>query len=94
MGLFEQKSWLAQDFYNEYLELKTDIAERVKIVDYQKHVSSTMTNAGLEELDMELHQKVKRLRFVLNQLKLVHGIALEDLILLSIGIDPTTVAPE
>lgn len=87
MGLLEGKSWVAQDFYNEYLTLKTDIAESVKVLNYQKNISGTITEKGIQELESKIHEKATRLRFVLNQLKVVHGIALEDLILLSVGVD-------
>ncbi|MFS0657420.1 hypothetical protein AB1L07_02180 [Niallia alba] len=87
MGLLDNKNWMAQDLYNEYLELKADIAERVKVLEYQKNISGTITEKGIKELEDKNSEKAARLRKVLNELKVVHGIAMEDLILLSIGID-------
>lgn len=86
MSLLDNKGWQAQDLYNEYLELKTDIAERVKVLEYQKNVIGTITEKGIKELEDKNSEKVARLRIVLNELKLFHGVAMEDLILLSIGI--------
>ncbi|WCK57183.1 hypothetical protein PP175_28765 (plasmid) [Aneurinibacillus sp. Ricciae_BoGa-3] len=74
--LLEGKGWIAQEFYNEYLRLKEEIFNLTKYVQYEKNA----------ELEAKLEEKVKRLRFVLQQLKL-NGVALEDLILLSIGVE-------
>lgn len=87
MGLLDKKGWMAQDLYNEYLDLKTDISERVKVLEYQKNISGTITEKGIKEFEYTTNEKVARLREILNQLKVVHGVAMEDLILLSIGID-------
>lgn len=86
MGLLDNKSFMAQEYYNEYLDLKTDIADRVKNLQVMKQFG-TVTEEGVKLKEDKLNEKVARLRVVLNELKIVHGVAMEDLILLSIGID-------
>lgn len=87
MGFLDNKSWMAKDLYKEYLDLKTDIAERVKVLDYQKNINGAVTEKGIKELESKIDDKVLRLRAVLNEMKIVHGVAMEDLILLSVGIE-------
>jgi hypothetical protein len=86
MGLLDNKSWMAQDLYNEYLELKTDIQESVKNVDYIKRVG-TVSEEVIKTKEEKIQEKVARLKVVLNELKVFHKVAMEDLILLSIGIE-------
>jgi hypothetical protein len=84
MSILENKGWMAQDFYNEYLELKVKISELVKTKEhFERH---RQPRKVIEEIEVELNEKVSRMRFVLEQFK-YNGIALEDLILLSIGVD-------
>ena len=84
MGLLDKKSWQAQEYYNEYLELKRDLLE---LVQHRNHFKPYNKPDVLHAYQITINEKVKRLKFVLNELKVVHEIALEDLILLSIGID-------
>lgn len=84
MGLLENKGWIVQDFFNEYLDLKRDIQE---LVQHQQHFARHNRTKEVNDYQVDIDEKVKRLKFVLNELKFVHGIAMEDLILLSIGID-------
>jgi hypothetical protein len=84
MGLLEDKSWLAQDFYNEYLKLKVDISESIKNLEWMK--SNGTTEEGIKVREDRINEKVARLKIILNHLKL-SGVSMEDLILLSIGVD-------
>jgi hypothetical protein len=70
----EGKGWIAQEYYNEYLELKEEI------------YSLTHNYLWHDELEKDLNEKVKRMRFVLKQLQ-DNKVQLEDLILLSIGVE-------
>ena len=77
----KNKGWIAQEFYNEYLELKCDIASFTRQLEYPR----------LDEdmrlyLEDQLDEKVDRMRFVLNELK-SKGVNPEDLILLSLGVN-------
>lgn len=72
--LLEGKGWIAQEFYNEYLELKTEISDM------------THNHLRHDQLEKDLATKVKRMRFVLQELQ-SNKVRLEDLILLSIGVD-------
>lgn len=78
------KSIVAQEFYNEYLELKQSIGELINERDYFTRIKRTKY---VSECQGKIDDKVERLKLVLNQLKVVHGVSMEDLILLSIGID-------
>lgn len=84
MSILENKGWMAQDFYNEYLELKVKISELVKTKEHFER--NRQPRKVIQEIEVELNEKVSRMRFVLEQFK-YNGIALEDLILLSIGVD-------
>jgi hypothetical protein len=84
MSLLVGKNWQAQDFYNEYLRLKTEIPE---LINSRDHFFRHNKDNEAQEFQFSIDEKVERLKFILNQLKVVHGIAMEDLILLSIGID-------
>lgn len=84
MGLLEDKSWLAQDFYNEYLSLKVQIQELILT---RNHFESYNKVDEAREMQVKIDEKVTRLKFVLNVLKLECGVPMEDLILLSIGVD-------
>lgn len=84
MGLLENKGWLAQDFYNEYLKLKVEISE---LIQNQKYFARHDKQKEVQDYQNEIDEKVDRLKLVLNQLRVVHGISMENLILLSIGID-------
>lgn len=84
MSLLAGKHWQAQDYYNEYLRLKTEIPELINSRDYFFRHNK---EKEVQEFQVSIDEKVERLKLVLNQLKLVHGIAMEDLILLSIGVD-------
>jgi hypothetical protein len=85
MGLLEGKSWLAQDFYNEYLKMKVDISESIKSLDYCK-LRDVLTEEVIKAREEKIAEKVARLKVILNHLKL-SGVSMEDLILLSIGVD-------
>jgi hypothetical protein len=80
----EFKSWQAQDYYNEYLDLKFKISDIVTELEYcKKHEKF---NYMVEKWESELEPLVKRLKFVLQELRL-HGVSMEDLILLSVGVE-------
>lgn len=83
MSLLEGKGWIAQEFFNEYLDLKTEISQLVLNLEY-------MERRGFEEHSQEKKEeikiKVERLKFVLQELKR-NGVKSEDLILLAIGVD-------
>lgn len=76
MSFLQRKSWIAQEFYNEYLATKQDILELTKRLDISGDVAD----------EAELIDKIKYMRMVLKELKL-HGVDLEDLILLSMNVD-------
>lgn len=84
MGLLDNKSWKAKELYNEYLQLMKEIPQLVKARDF--YISKN-SDIGSRDYQNDIDENVERLKDVLNQLKIVHGIAMEDLILLSIGID-------
>ena len=79
-----EQSWKAQDFFNEYLQLKSDIILGYKDRDYYFRMNNEEKFVQTHE---ELLEKIAKLKFVLNQLKVVHGVQMEDLILLSVGVD-------
>lgn len=76
----------AQEYYKEFLELKIDIEERIKNLNYMKSVG-TITEEGIQFKQDKIDEKVERFKFVLNQLKVFHEVSMEDLILLSLGIE-------
>lgn len=84
MGLLDNKSWQAQDYYNEYLTLKTEISH---LINSRDHFFRNSKPKEVQEYQHSIDEKVDRLKFVLNQLNVVHGISMENLILLSIGVD-------
>lgn len=84
MSLLAGKHWQAQDFYNEYLRLKTEIPE---LISGRDHLFRHNKEKEVQDFQISIDEKVERLKLVLNQLKVVHGVAMEDLILLSIGVD-------
>lgn len=73
--------WRTNEFYIEYLELKTEIAELVQKSSWA-HVFLDNGKANREKLD----EKMKRMQVVLSELKL-GGITAEMLLYLSWGID-------
>lgn len=85
MGLLKNKSWQAQDLYNEYLELKVDISEKIINLEFVKSMEVTAEEVTTRE--NSINEKVMRLRTVLNQLRVEHNVQLEDLIILSLGVD-------
>lgn len=84
MGLLDNKSWVAQDLYNEYLQLKTEIPH---LINSRDHFFRHEKAKEVQEFQQSIDKKVDRLKIILSQLKIEHGIKMEDLILLSIGID-------
>lgn len=86
MGLLENKGWEAQDLYNEYLDLKQDISKRIQNLEYQVSMGN-LTSDGVYFKQDIIDEKVDRLKVILNHMKVLHGISMEDLILLSIGVD-------
>lgn len=88
MELFANKSWMAQELYNEYLNLKIDIQSLVQKLDYLRNTGRNNVPGGTYyQQETELNTKVKRFKTILNELRMMHGILLEDLILLSLGVD-------
>ena len=79
----EFKSWQAQEYYNEYRQLKEDIRQLVNSRDY---LFRKNMNKEVLEFQENIDKKVKKLKIVLQELKL-SGVSMEDLLLLSIGID-------
>ena len=77
MGFLDCKGWIAQEFYNEYLDLKQDITTLNHYIFYRD---------STPEMEAELNDKIKMLKFVLNQLE-SNGVKMTDLILLSMNID-------
>ncbi|URJ76337.1 hypothetical protein MF621_004043 (plasmid) [Bacillus velezensis] len=86
MVLLKNKSWQAQDLYNEYLELKVIISEKVINLEYVKSIGE-VTPEEITTRENSINEKVVRLRTVLNQLRVEHNVQLEDLIILSLGVD-------
>ncbi|MCY9273550.1 hypothetical protein MOF24_17850 [Bacillus inaquosorum] len=86
MGLLKNKSWQAQDLYNEYLELKVIISEKVINLEYVKSIGEVAPEE-ITTRENSINEKVMRLRTVLNQLRVEHNVQLEDLIILSLGVD-------
>ncbi|MCY8063866.1 hypothetical protein MOC76_16370 [Bacillus spizizenii] len=86
MGLLKNKSWQAQDLYNEYLELKVDISEKVINLEFVKSMGEVTAEEATTR-ENSINEKVMRLRTVLNQLRVEHNVQLEDLIILSLGVD-------
>ncbi|MEC1404191.1 hypothetical protein [Bacillus subtilis] len=86
MGLLKNKSWKAQDLYNEYLELKVDISQEAINLEFIKSMGE-VTAEEVTTRKNSINEKVMRLRTVLNQLKVEHNVQLEDLIILSLGVD-------
>ncbi|MCY7977439.1 hypothetical protein P8843_07105 [Bacillus inaquosorum] len=86
MGLLKNKRWQAQDLYNEYLELKVDISEKVINLEFVKSMGE-VTPEEITTRENSINEKVVRLRTVLNQLRVEHNVQLEDLIILSLGVD-------
>ncbi|WP_243572772.1 hypothetical protein [Bacillus stercoris] len=86
MGLLKNKSWHAQDLYNEYLELKVEISQEVINLEFVKSMGE-VTAEEVTTRKNSINEKVMRLRTVLNQLKVEHNVQLEDLIILSLGVD-------
>lgn len=86
MGLLKNKSWQAQDLYNEYLELKVDISEKIINLEFVKSMGE-ITTEEVTTRENSINEKVMRLRTVLNQLRVEHNVQLEDLIILSLGFD-------
>ncbi|MCR4362132.1 hypothetical protein JDW21_18865 [Bacillus subtilis] len=86
MGLLKNKSWQAQDLYNEYLELKVDISEKIINLEFVKSMGE-ITAEEVATRENSINEKVMRLRTVLNQLRVEHNVQLEDLIILSLGFD-------
>jgi len=84
MAFLDGKSWIARELYIEYLQLKTDIPA---LINGRDHFAQRNKSEEVEDFQKDINTKVDRLEFVLNQLKVEHGIRMEDLILLSIGID-------
>lgn len=85
-GLLKNKSWKAQDLYNEYLELKVDISQEAINLEFIKSMGE-VTAEEVTTRKNSINEKVMRLRTVLNQLKVEHNVQLEDLIILSLGVD-------
>ncbi|KXJ35293.1 hypothetical protein AX282_06095 [Bacillus spizizenii] len=86
MGLLKNKSWQAQDLYNEYLELKVDISEKIINLEFVKSMGK-VTAEEVTTRENSINEKVMRLRTVLNQLRVEHNVQLEDLIILSLCVD-------
>lgn len=84
LGEILESSWQAQDYFNEYLILKEAIIQGHKEQDYyfRKNDKEKFMQNG-----EELFKKIDRLKFILNQLRINHGVNMEDLILLSVGVD-------
>lgn len=76
-----EMGWRTNEFYIEYLELKTEIAELVQKASWA-HVFLDNGKANREKLD----EKMKRMQVVLWELK-SGGITAEMLLYLSWGID-------
>lgn len=75
-------SWQVQEYYNRYLELKSEISTLMRN-------DAFGFDDGIDEAEAEteLDNKVKEFQSTLSNMKL-HGIKMEDLIMLSIGIEP------
>lgn len=72
---------MAQEYYNEYLKLKEEVSY---LINSRTHV---LNQEEILNIHQKIDSKVERLRFILYQLKETHGVAMEDLILLSIGVE-------
>jgi len=82
MTFLKGKGWIAQEFYNEYLNLKAEISELARNKEYFERNN----HENSEEIEKTLKEKVSRMRFVLQQLKL-NGVSLEYLFFLDLGVD-------
>jgi hypothetical protein len=71
------KSWMAQEYYNEYLIMKQEISELNVVLN---------SRFGTPQDEAKLIQEIARFKYVLSMLK-EQGVDMADLILLSIGVD-------
>ena len=81
--LLDNKGWNAKEFYNQYLDLKLEIGQlskEIEFLTYSKHTEQVASKK------VELKERTEKMLFVLEQLKR-HGVPPEHLILLSIGVD-------
>lgn len=74
-------NWKAQDYYNEYLELKESIVNLNHYLD-NRHLSEEYKDS----YKMLLENRIQRFKYILAMLK-ESGVNMEELILLSVGID-------
>lgn len=78
------KSWLAQEYYNEYLDLKLKIKDAT--IEYTYCAERPRYNEMADIYQKELIEYTARLRIVLHELK-NNGVDMTDLVLLSAGVD-------
>lgn len=84
MGLLESKGWIAQDLYNEYLQLKEEVPRLIESRDFYIRRRSEV---GARDYQNDIDEKVKRLNNILDQLEDAHGVSMKSLVLLGIGVN-------
>lgn len=84
MSFLANKTWKAQEYYNEYLDLKQELV-RLTSQDIDRYKEANQDSV-VEYLEKEISKKSKELDFVLEQLELC-GVSMKDLIKLGCGLD-------
>jgi hypothetical protein len=77
------KNWETQNYYNEYLELKSSIIHLKNTIDF---IKSKTIPEEIEKKEELLATKIDRVKFVLEQLEL-RKVDLKELILLAMNVD-------
>jgi len=85
MSLLINKGWMAQDYYNQYLSLKYEIGKLTTEQLVNKRIGAHADVC--EQTTNTLNERIKQLHFVVQQLTIVCGIDMMDLLMLSIGVD-------
>lgn len=80
-GLLSNKSWQAQEYYNEYLELKKQLLSLTEV----RNINNAF-KADNTKITEEINEKTARFKIVLSRLK-EQGVSMEDLVLLGAGIN-------
>ena len=81
----ENKGWLAEEYYERYLEIKKDISLVTSELNEYKN-EDVVDDKKVRLLEEQLRKLTKAIVFYIKQLKSV-GITSEQLLLLSIGLE-------
>lgn len=89
MRIVEQKGWKAKEYFIQYTGVKIKISEVQFKLDYieDRGIPMKSSQKTYEELQEEMNELVKELKMLLGQLN-IEGISHEDLILLSMNLEP------